>query len=58
MAAARSFVEAGDTPACSTATIADIYAGVRPKELALTKRFIEKLEHYEAHSRLARYAAC
>jgi tRNA(fMet)-specific endonuclease VapC len=51
-----SLVEAGDTLACSVVTLTEIYAGVRPRELDLTERFLERLERYELDSRLARYA--
>ena len=51
-----SLVEAGDTLACSVVTLTEIYAGVRPRELELTERFLERLEHYELDSHLARYA--
>jgi predicted nucleic acid-binding protein len=51
-----SLVEAGDTLACSVMTLTEIYAGIRPKELAFTERFLDGLEHYELDPRLARYA--
>jgi tRNA(fMet)-specific endonuclease VapC len=51
-----SLVEAGDTLACSVVTLTEIYAGVRPKAFALTERFLDRLEHYELDSQLARYA--
>jgi tRNA(fMet)-specific endonuclease VapC len=51
-----SLVEAGDTLACSVVTLTEIYAGLRPKELAFTERFLDGLEHYELDSHLARYA--
>jgi tRNA(fMet)-specific endonuclease VapC len=51
-----SLVEAGDTLACSVVTLTEIYAGVRPKELALTERFLYGLKHYELDSHLAREA--
>ena len=51
-----SLVQVGDTLACSVVTLTEIYAGVRPKELAPTERFLDKLEHYELDSHLARYA--
>jgi predicted nucleic acid-binding protein len=51
-----SLVEAGDTLACSVVTLTEIYAGVRPKEVAFTERFLEGLEHYDVDSHLARYA--
>ncbi len=43
----ESLVEAGDTLACSAVTLTEIYAGVRPKEVAFTERFLEGFEHYE-----------
>jgi tRNA(fMet)-specific endonuclease VapC len=51
-----SLVEAGDTLACSVLTVTEIYAGIRPKEMALTERFLDGLEQYELDSNLARYA--
>ena len=51
-----SLVEGGDTLACSVATLAEIYAGIRPKEFAVTERFLDGLEHYELDSYLAHYA--
>jgi predicted nucleic acid-binding protein len=51
-----SLVEAGDTLACSVVTLTEIYAGVRPKELALTEQFLNALEHYQLDSGLARDA--
>lgn len=51
-----SLVEAGDTLACSVITLTEIYAGVRPKELALTEQFLDGMEHYQLDSRLARDA--
>jgi predicted nucleic acid-binding protein len=51
-----SLVEAGDTLACSVVTLTEIYAGIRPKELAFTERFLEGLQHFELDSHLARYA--
>ena len=39
-------------------TLTEIYAGIRPKELAFTERFLDGLEHYELDPRLARYAVC
>ena len=51
-----SLVEAGDTLACSVITLTEIYAGIRPKELVLTERFLDGLEHYEIDSPLARSA--
>jgi tRNA(fMet)-specific endonuclease VapC len=52
----RSLVEAGDTLACSVVTLTEIYAGVRPKEVVFTERFLEGLEHYDLDSHLARLA--
>jgi tRNA(fMet)-specific endonuclease VapC len=51
-----SLVEAGDTLACSVVTLTEIYAGVRPKEVVFTGRFLEGLEHYDLDSHLARLA--
>jgi predicted nucleic acid-binding protein len=51
-----SLVEAGDTLACSVMTLTEIYAGVRPKEMALTEQFLGAMEHYQLDSRLARDA--
>ena len=51
-----SLVEAGDTLACSVVTLTEIYADVRPKEMALTQQFLDAMEHYQLDSRLARDA--
>lgn len=51
-----SLVESGDTLACSVLTVTEVYAGIRPKEMALTERFLEGLEQYELDSNLARFA--
>jgi tRNA(fMet)-specific endonuclease VapC len=51
-----SLVEAGDTLACSVVTLTEIYAGVRPKEVVFTGRFLEGFEHYDLDSHLARLA--
>jgi predicted nucleic acid-binding protein len=51
-----SLVEAGDTLACSVVTLTEIYAGIRPKELVFTERFLDGLRHYELDSQLTRYA--
>jgi predicted nucleic acid-binding protein len=51
-----SLVEAGDTLACSVVTLTEIYARVRPKEMALTEQFLDAMEHYQLDSRLARDA--
>jgi tRNA(fMet)-specific endonuclease VapC len=51
-----SLVEVGDTLACSVVTLTEIYAGVRPKELSATERFLGNLDHYELDSHLARRA--
>lgn len=51
-----SFVEAGDMLACSAVTVAEIYAGVRPKEIVRTEQFLDRLEHYPLDSGLARDA--
>jgi len=51
-----SLVENGETLACSVITIAEIYAGLRPRESELTQIFLEGLEHYSIDWELARYA--
>jgi len=51
-----SLVEAGDTLACSVVTLTEIYAGIRPKEFAITEGFLNGLEYYDLDSRLARDA--
>ncbi len=51
-----SLVEAGNTLACSTITVAEIYAGIRPHESEGTQGFLEGLDHYAVDSELARYA--
>jgi tRNA(fMet)-specific endonuclease VapC len=51
-----SLVEAGDMLACSVVTLTEIYAGVRPTEMALTEQFLDGMEHYQLDSRLARDA--
>jgi predicted nucleic acid-binding protein len=51
-----SLVEAGETLACSAVTVAEIYAGLRPRESAATEIFLEGLEHYSLDWELARYA--
>lgn len=51
-----SLVEAGDTLACSVVTLTEIYAGIRPKEFAITESFLDGLEHYDLDSDLARDA--
>ncbi len=51
-----SLVEAGDMLACSVVTLSEIFAGVRPKEISLTERFLNALEHYDLDSQLARAA--
>lgn len=51
-----SLAQAGDTLACSVVTLTEIYAGISPKELQLTLRFLGNLEHYDVDSRLARRA--
>ena len=42
--------------ASSVVTLTEIYAGVRPNELALTEQFLDGLEHYPLDSHLARDA--
>jgi len=51
-----SLVENGETLACSVITIAEIYAGLRPRESESTQIFLEGLEHYSIDWELARYA--
>jgi tRNA(fMet)-specific endonuclease VapC len=51
-----SLVEAGDTLACSVVTVTEIYAGIRPKEFAMTESFLNGLEYYDVDSHLARDA--
>jgi tRNA(fMet)-specific endonuclease VapC len=51
-----SLVEAGETLACSVVTLAEIYAGIRPKEFAITESFLNGLEYYDLDSHLARDA--
>jgi predicted nucleic acid-binding protein len=51
-----SLVEAGDTLACSVVTLTEIYAGIRPKEFAITESFLDGLEYYDLNSHLARDA--
>jgi len=51
-----ALAEAGEMLACSVVTLTEIYAGVRPREVALTEHFLDALEHYEVDARLARYA--
>jgi predicted nucleic acid-binding protein len=51
-----SLVEAGETLACSAVTVVEIYAGLRPRESAATRIFLEGLEHYNLDWELARYA--
>jgi predicted nucleic acid-binding protein len=51
-----SLVETGETLACSAVTVAEIYAGLRPRESAATQIFLEGLEHYGLDWELARYA--
>jgi len=51
-----SLNDAGDTLACSVVSIAEIYAGIRPREFAATELFLGGLEHYDVDPQLARYA--
>jgi predicted nucleic acid-binding protein len=51
-----ALVEAGDSLACSVVTLTEIYAGIRPKEIANTERFLDGLHHYGLDSQLARSA--
>jgi len=52
----RTLVEGGDTLGCSTITVTEIYAGMRPHESAATQTFLEGMELYEIDWELARYA--
>jgi len=52
----ESLVGAGDTLACSVVTLTEVYAGLRPKELAHAERFLAWLEQYQVDSHLARNA--
>ena len=49
-------LEAGDSLACSVVTIAEVYAGMRPGESAVTELLLNELEHYGIDARLARNA--
>jgi predicted nucleic acid-binding protein len=51
-----ALVEAGDSLACSVVTLPEIYAGIRPKEIANTECFLDGLHHYGLDSQLARSA--
>lgn len=51
-----ALVEGGDTFACSVVTLTEIYAGIRPKEIANTGRFLDGLHHYGLDSQLSRSA--
>lgn len=51
-----SLLEVGDTLACSVVTIAEIYAGMRPSESAVTQLLLDELEHYGIDAKLARNA--
>jgi predicted nucleic acid-binding protein len=51
-----SLAETGDTLACSVVTLTEIYAGIRPKEFAITENFLNGLEYYDLDSHLARDA--
>ena len=52
----RTLVEGGDALACSAITVTEIYAGMRPHELAATQSFLEGMEQYDVDWQLARYA--
>jgi predicted nucleic acid-binding protein len=52
----RTLVERGDALACSAITVTEIYAGMRPHELAATQSFLEGMEQYDVDWQLARYA--
>jgi predicted nucleic acid-binding protein len=52
----RTLVEAGNDLACSTITVAEIYAGMRAHEAARTESFLEGMEPYDIDWELARYA--
>lgn len=51
-----SLLEAGDTLGCSVVTIGEIYAGMRPRESAMTQLLLDELEHYGIDANLARHA--
>ena len=51
-----ALVEGGDTLACSAVTLTEIYAGIRPNEIANTERFLDGLHHYGLDPQLARSA--
>ncbi len=48
--------QAGDTHACSAVSVAEVYAGMRPKEAVATKEFLEGLECIEVTQEIARQA--
>ena len=52
----RALVESGETLACSVMTVTEIYAGLRPREAAMTESFLDGLEHYPVDRELGRYA--
>lgn len=52
----ETLLAAGDMLACSAVTVTEIFAGIRPKELEVTERFLDSLELYAVDSDLARYA--
>jgi tRNA(fMet)-specific endonuclease VapC len=51
-----SLVESGDVLACSVVTIAEVYAGVRGREVLATQLFLDGLEHYGVGTEVARHA--
>jgi predicted nucleic acid-binding protein len=48
--------EAGDTLACSTVTVAEVYAGMRPDETAATEEYLENLVYIEVTGEITRTA--
>ena len=43
----EQLVEAGNLLACSAITVAEIFAGMRPKELRQTAALLDSLEHFD-----------
>jgi tRNA(fMet)-specific endonuclease VapC len=52
----KGLVESGETLACSVMTVTEIYAGLRPRESAMTESFLDGLDHYAVDRELGRYA--
>ena len=48
--------QAGDTFACSAVSVAEVYAGMRPAEAAVTEEFFESLECIEVTQEIAHLA--